>query len=198
MRPGRSLGIQIATTAASTSLGRDAWFYDPSLDQTFSLNLSTTSSGFAFSTVRYLSEDGIARRHLLALRLARQLCRRSSLLLLHRRRPARLGSLVEGGLPTNGWDYLATAIRTNGLGHILGNGKLTSQTDGAMAYLLIPVPEPSGLALLAASGCFLLTAMRRYAARVPSNKSSALIALEEWFWAENGPYLSKDRKYRPL
>ena len=37
-----------------------------------------------------------------------------------------------------------SAIRANGLGQILGHGKLTSQSGGQMAYLLTPVvPEPS-------------------------------------------------------
>ena len=38
------------------------------------------------------------------------------------------GRSVEGGLAANGWDFLATAIRANGLGQILGHGKLSSQS----------------------------------------------------------------------
>jgi hypothetical protein len=50
-----------------------------------------------------------------------------------------LGSLVDGGLTAEGWDFLAIAIRANGLGQILGQGKLTSQSSGQMPYLLTPV-----------------------------------------------------------
>jgi hypothetical protein len=59
-----------------------------------------------------------------------------------------LGALVDGGLTDNGWDYLANALRANGLGQILGSGKLTSQSGGQMVFLLTPVvPESSSVAL---------------------------------------------------
>lgn len=60
-----------------------------------------------------------------------------------------LGSLIDGGLPAGGWSWLASAVRANGFGQILGLGKLTSQSSGQMAYLLTPaIPEPSTLLLL--------------------------------------------------
>jgi hypothetical protein len=52
-----------------------------------------------------------------------------------------LGSLIDGGLSTEGWAALATAYLTGRSGSIVGYGRLTSQTGGDTAFLLIPVPE---------------------------------------------------------
>ena len=110
-------------------------------NQTFSLSLSTRSDGYAFSSARYLSEDGlILGDYTLFDAFDNNLGQRAFYFTiadgLH-----DLGSLVDGGLATNGWDSLASAIRTNGQGQILGHGKLTSQSSGQMAYLLTPGVE---------------------------------------------------------
>jgi hypothetical protein len=128
----------------SMQLGQDAWLYDPVLDQTFALQLSTRSDGYAFSSVDYLGEDGLTLgTYTLFDALDNDLGNRAFYFTvadgLH-----DLGSLVNGGLAANGWDLLANAIRANGLGHILGHGKLTSQSGGQMAYLLNPVPTLPG------------------------------------------------------
>jgi hypothetical protein len=43
----------------SIYLGHDAWLYDPTLNQTFPLRLSTRSDGYAYSEATYLGEDGL-------------------------------------------------------------------------------------------------------------------------------------------
>jgi hypothetical protein len=135
----------------SSSLGGDAWLYDPVLDQTIPLRLSTSSGGFADSSAYYLGEDGLVLgTYTLFDTLDNRLGDRAFFFTiadgLH-----DLGALVDGGLPANGWEYLANAIRANGRGQILGYGKLTSQSAGQMPYLLTPtVPEPSTILLL---GC---------------------------------------------
>ncbi|MEX2167780.1 MAG: hypothetical protein WD851_00595 [Pirellulales bacterium] len=157
----------------SVDSGRDAWFYDPMLDQTLSLQLSTRSDGYAFSEVGYLGEDGLTLGlYTLFDSFDNNLGYRAFYFTpadgLH-----DLGSLVGGGLSPAGWDWLASAIRASGLsirtndkGQILGQGKLISQSDGQMVYLLTPVPEAGSEVLvgLAVGGLVLLwtsTGVRR-------------------------------------
>jgi len=145
---GQVRGYSYRYNGGSTQLGQDAWVYDPVLDQTFAINLSTRSDGYADSFVSYLGEDGLALgTYDLFDASDNDLGRRAFSFTvadgLH-----DLGSLVEGGLPANGWDYLADAIRANSLGQILGQqGQLTS--GGQMSFLLTPVPEPSALVMMA-------------------------------------------------
>ena len=129
-------------------MGQDAWLYDPVLDQTLSLRLSTRSDGYAYSSAAYLGEDGLTLgKYTLFDASDNDLGDRAFYFTiadgLH-----DLGSLVDGGLTANGWDFLATAIRVNGLGQILGHGKLAaSHTDSKAVYLLTPVPEPTSFLL---------------------------------------------------
>lgn len=102
------------------------------------MNFSTRSDGYTYSLARYLGEDGlILGTYTLFDAFENDLGARAFSFTvsdgLH-----DLGSLVEGGLTANGWDFLADAIRANNLGQILGYGKLTSQSGGQMAYLLTP------------------------------------------------------------
>jgi hypothetical protein len=145
-----------------TGGGQDAWLYDPVLDQTFSLSLSTRSNGYAYSRPYYLGEDGLVLgTYELYDDSDNYLGERAFLFTvadgLH-----DLGSVVDGGLAANGWDWLAYAFRANGRGQILGHGKLSTQTGGQTAYLLTPIiPEPSSLALIALCAPLLITRHRR-------------------------------------
>ena len=162
---GQVGGFSYRYNGGGTQLGQDAWLYDSQLDQSFSLNLSTRSDGYAFSQAHYLGEDGLVLgTYSLFDALDNDLGTRAFSFSiadgLH-----DLGSLVEGGLPASGWDYLASAFRANGLGQILGHGRLTSQSGGQMAYLLTPVvPEPSSLLLAALGFLCLATHIKRYRA----------------------------------
>jgi hypothetical protein len=127
----------------STQLGQSGWFYDPQLNQTIPLVLSTRSDGYAFTSPEYLGEDGLVLgKYTLFDTLDNNLGDRLFYFTsddgLH-----DLGSLVDGGLAANGWEQLATWLRVNGTRHILGHGLLTSQTAGQMPYLLTQIPEPS-------------------------------------------------------
>jgi hypothetical protein len=146
---GQVTGYSLRYNGGSTQLGFDSWFYDPVLNQTIPLQLSMRSDGYASSYVSYLGDDGLVLgTYTLFDALDNNLGDRAFYFTiadgLH-----DLGSLVDGGLTANGWDYLASALRANGLGQILGHGKLTSQSTGQMPYLLTPVvvPEPSTFAL---------------------------------------------------
>src|SRR5262249_4991024 len=146
---GQVAGDSYRYNGGGTQLGQDAWFYDPTLDKTFTLNLSTRSDGYAYSYVsNYFGDNGLVLgAYTLFDALDNNLGDRAFSFTvadgLH-----DLGALVDGGLTANGWEYLASAFRDNGLGQILGSG-LLSQSGGGLAYLLTPVPEPSTLTLAA-------------------------------------------------
>jgi hypothetical protein len=145
---GQVLGFSKRFNGGHTDLGQDAWFYDPAHNQTFELQLSSRTDGYAYSQAYYLGEDGLAvGTYRLFDALDNDLGERAFSFTiaggLH-----DLGALVDGGLTANGWDALATAVRADPMGEIVGWGKLLSQSSGQMTYLLTPVPEPSTLALI--------------------------------------------------
>jgi formylglycine-generating enzyme required for sulfatase activity len=159
---GQVTGSSSRYIGSSVQKGQDAWFYDSTLQQTFTLQLSQRSSGgYAFSRADYLGEDGLVLGTYTLFDALHQSTFGNGRAFyftvadgLH-----DLGALVDGGLSTNGWASLASALRANGLGQILGHGRLTSPS-ASMAYLLTPVPEPSTI-VLAAAGLGLLFARRR-------------------------------------
>jgi hypothetical protein len=125
--------------SGGSELGQDAWFFDPALNQTFPLQLSARSDGYAFSAIDYLGDDGLALgRYTLFDSADNDLGTRAFYFT-----PADglydLGSLIQGGMSLNGWSFLADAIREDGLGQIIGHGQQLSQSGGQMAYLLAPV-----------------------------------------------------------
>jgi hypothetical protein len=159
---GQVRGYSERFNGGGTQLGQDAWVYDPVLDQTIALNLSTRSDGYAFSRVTYLGDDGLALgTYTLFDALDINLGDRAFYFTvadgLH-----DLGSLVEGGLAANDWDSLASAVRVKALGQFLGRGKLNDASGSQMVYLLTPaVPEPSTLLLGALVAPALLWRVRR-------------------------------------
>lgn len=132
--------------------GQDAWFYDPVSSQTIALSLSSRSDGYAYSNVHYLSDHGIVLGSYTLfdesdVELGNRAFYFSTAEGLH-----DLGSLVAGGLPANGWDWLADTFRGNSNRQIVGHGKLSSQSGGQSVYLLtqsIPEPTAAFLALIA-------------------------------------------------
>jgi hypothetical protein len=123
-------------------VGNDSWFYDPMLDQTFPLLPPIENYGHTGTYVQYLGDDGLVLgSYDLFDGLESYLGSRAFYFTvvdgLH-----DLGPLVDGGLAAHGWDYLADAIRANGLGQIIGYGALTGGGLGTMAYLLTPVSIP--------------------------------------------------------
>lgn len=144
------------------AMGSDAWFYDPGLDQVFSLNLSVRpSDNYAWSDVRYLGNDGVALGYyeLYDQATSAELGRRAFYFSvadgLH-----DLGLLVDD-LTADGWLQLAISIATDDAGRIIGQGSLQGMT-GSAAYLLTPAPVPLPAALwLFGAGLGVLGFMRR-------------------------------------
>lgn len=146
--------------------GSSAWFYDPATNMTYDLGSTFASlSGYAESSVRFLSDDGLVLgEYLLFDDTGRNLGKRAfGFTLADGWRD--LGSLVEGGLDAAGWELLSSAQLGNGRGQIVGIGRLAG-VPGESAYLLTPVPEPGRWAMMLA-GVVLLAgvAARRRRAR---------------------------------
>lgn len=129
----------------TASLGATAWIYHAPTETSRSITMSTRSDGFAFSSVSFLGEDGLA---LGSYRLYgagdSDLGMRAFAWTLDDG-PVDLGGLVAGGLTAEGWSYLGHAIGVNGLQQIIGGGRLA--TGGDLAYLLVAVPEPGASCL---------------------------------------------------
>jgi hypothetical protein len=148
--------------SGSTAMGMDAWLYDAALDQTFVLQLSRRSDGYAFTTLRFLGNDGqVMGTYSLFDASDNYLGERAYYFTisdgLH-----DLGSLVDGGLSTNGWDALVDSFGTNDAGQIVGNGTFPSY-PGPIPFLLTPVPEPSSGMLALATFLSLIVVCRRRA-----------------------------------
>lgn len=125
----------------NSHLGQDAWLYDSELNQTFQLRLSTAEDGEAYSYITYLGEDGLVLGTYVSYEDEVQ----RAFYFTVEDGMHDLGSLVAGGLTAGVWDILASAIRTNGLGQIVGYGSLATELESgfSLPYLLTPIaPSP--------------------------------------------------------
>ena len=128
--------------------GLSAWLYDPAANQTFMMNETISVLwGSAYSSIQYLDDNG------LALGVYELYDAYGTVLGDHVFSFTvvdgwnDLGSLVNGGLSAEGWDYLASFYDANGAGQIIGQGVLAGMS-GQTPYLLTPVPEPETWAML--------------------------------------------------
>lgn len=128
--------------------GQVAWFFDDVSDQTFALEFSVSAShGSSYSNASYLGEDGLVLGSFDAYEDAVLLGRRAFAWTMEGGMQD-LGLLVAGGLDAD-WASLANAYRGNASGQIIGTGRLVSNGDQGV-FLLTPVPEPEGWAMLLA------------------------------------------------
>jgi hypothetical protein len=165
---GQAAGFSARFNGNATSFGQSGWFYDDGLNQTFEITGSTRSDGFTNTVVTYLSDSGVAIGYYTLYSGAATVGDRAFLWDFNTAndpgtplddRFYDLGALVEGGLGANGWAALNRAIEMSTLGHIRGQGTITDGTN--LPYLLTPVPEPTGVALLAVTAIAVLPRRRR-------------------------------------
>jgi hypothetical protein len=156
-----ALGQAIGTSNryyGNASIGHSAWFYDPVTDRTTSLIFSLGPAGpllpddYAWTDPIALGDDGTVVGRFIDYSD-------------HDYQPAYhafswslaggfndLGTLVDGGLRENGWQALRDASFLNINGQIAGSGF----ANGADAFLLTPVPEPSITSMALAGAALLL------------------------------------------
>ncbi|MGB7157271.1 MAG: PEP-CTERM sorting domain-containing protein [Tepidisphaeraceae bacterium] len=160
---GQATGVSSRFDAVSAaSLGQSGWFYDDTLDQTFELVFSTRTDGFANTNISFLTDNGIALGFYTLYSGGATVGNRAFLWDFNQLPAERfhdLGTLVEDGLPASGWQALTSAIEMSDFGHIRGQGTLLDGVN--MPYILSPVPEPTGLALLAVGGLAMMPRRRR-------------------------------------
>ncbi len=150
-------------TDGSVDLGQTAWFYDSTIGQTYDMDFSTRSDGYAFSTFSFLSDAGFALGYYELFDTNDTLLGNRAIYFSPEDGWLELGSLVDGGLATAGWDYLADAILANGVGQIIGAGSLDGMTGGQMTYMMTTqaVPVPGAVWLFASGLVGLLGVSRR-------------------------------------
>jgi hypothetical protein len=133
----------------STALGMAGWFFDDDLNQTIPLVFSSRASdGYCLTLPMYLADDGtvVGQYELFNtqdLDLGSRAFVWSTGIGFH-----DLGSLVDGGLSANGWQYLYRATMINSHGDIVGRGAPAGYYATDMAFVMSPVPEPSTIALV--------------------------------------------------
>jgi len=128
----------------ATYTGQSAWFYDATIDQTYSMDLSINpTDGYASSNFLYLGDDGLGLGYYSLFDTGGNDLGIRAFSFTVEDGVLDLGSLV-ADLSGEGWLYLADAIRANGAGQIIGSGLLDDMTSGSVAYLLTPqaVPVP--------------------------------------------------------
>ena len=159
---GQVIGESYRYNGGATQQGATAWFYDSTLDQTYSMDFSVRSDGYALSNFAFLSDAGFALGYYELFATDDSSLGKRAIYFSPDDGWLELGSLVDGGLSTAGWSYLADAIYANGADQIIGAGLLDGMTDGQMTYLLtaqvVPVP---GAVWLFGSGLLCLLGIAR-------------------------------------
>ena len=122
----------------ATYTGQSAWFYDATINQTYSMDLSINpTDGYASSNFLYLGDDGLGLGYYSLFDTGGSDLGIRAFSFTVEDGVLDLGSLV-ADLSGEGWLYLADAIRANGAGQIIGSGLLDDMTSGSVAYLLTP------------------------------------------------------------
>jgi hypothetical protein len=150
---GQVVGVSDLYTLDGTVEGQGAWFFDPATDKTYPLVFSFGTDGYTFP--EYLTSTGVVLG--VYERLAGTVDETPIAFSWSEANGfSNLGSLVNGGLSSQGWQELSAAYDSSGTApdgspfYIDGYGLLAGQSGGQSAYLLSDsVPEP-------AAGAFLL------------------------------------------
>jgi len=164
-------GQVLGYTERVGSLGQSGWFYDPSTNVTTALEFSFLPDNYSYTAPALLTEEGVV--------LGSYRLYNGNTLVGDRAfwwsldaGFYDLGSLVEGGLTAEGWQYLSSVYGSTVPGeisttpggsplYILGTGRTVGQNAGISVYLLTPVPEPGTWALLGFIGLVFIGYLQR-------------------------------------
>jgi hypothetical protein len=163
---GQAVGYNYRYDASGNDNGQDAWFFDPQKSSTTALRFSFRSSDdYSYSQAAMLTDQGVVLGKYELFSGSTDLGSRafwwSSSDGFY-----DLGSLVNGNLSNDGWQYLYDVVAQISSGNfsniaggspwcIVGDGLTNGQSGGQSVYLLA-VPEPSGTVIfLIATGSLL-------------------------------------------
>ncbi|HEV2294032.1 MAG TPA: hypothetical protein VGR35_09250 [Tepidisphaeraceae bacterium] len=172
---GQAAGFSLRydpTQSTAVTRGFSGWFYDDDAAKTYPLVFSTHTDGTALTSISYLSDSGVVVGAYTLYNGAETVGQRGFFwdvnvlddptTPLTDERFHDLGAVVDGGLTAEGWASLNSATDLSELRHILGSGTLSDPLGGgSMPFLMTPIPEPTGLAMLALGGLALLPRRRR-------------------------------------
>lgn len=158
---GHAVGTSARFNGNADQAGQSGWYFDGTTSIPLVFSQNPSDSNRTYTEISFLTDDGIALGFYEKYGVD---AGNRAFLWDYNQDPDNrfhdLGEMVEGGLSTAGWAALTHAIEMSELGHILGIGTLAG--DGSsMPFLMTPVPEPTGLALLALGGLALLPRRRR-------------------------------------
>jgi fibronectin-binding autotransporter adhesin len=144
---GQVIGFSARYNSSGTSLGQDGWFFDSNTDTTTLLQFSVDSANsHTYTSPELLTANGVVLGAYTLYSGSTDLGNRvfywSQADGFH-----DLGSLVNGGLAAQGWQYLADVYGSSTPGaagtapngspqYVLGDGFITGQTGGNSVYLL--------------------------------------------------------------
>lgn len=142
---GQVAGSAWRYNGGAAAQGQSAWLYDMTLGQTFALDLSIRSDGYAYSEALYMGDDGLILGQYELYDTNDSLLGTRAFAFTLEDGAVDLGGLIDGGLNFAGWDSLASAFNANDMGQIIGSGLLSDMSNGSMGYILTPtnvVPVP--------------------------------------------------------
>lgn len=153
--------------ANNTALGQSAWLFDSATDQTFDLTMDVRADGYAYSRTTYLGDGGLIMGYY------ESYDDTTNALLGNRAFYFKVGAglfdlgLLTSDLSLDGWSFLADVISANGIGTIVGSGRIAGLPNATAAYILTPsaVPVPSAVWLMGSALLGLALARRRSSKR---------------------------------
>lgn len=150
---GFAAGYSERYNGDATQDGQTAWLYDLNTNQPFTLELSVRpSDGYAYSTVSYLSENGVAVGYY-NLFSGETFVGNRAFAYLPGEGAFDIGSNIDIALGAEGWAAFTSGQLAEG-NFILGSGELDG-FEGAGVFLVVPEPG-SGVLLLLGAACGLI------------------------------------------
>ena len=159
-----SNGIQVGFTrriaGVSSLIGQDLWYFDPSTSLTHQITAGVpgavrTSDGYGFSESTIITDNGFVLGYYSFFSAPTGSGIDHAFIFRPDLGFRDLGSLVDGSLSLQGWDFLMRPEYSDAVAWIAGTGRFTGQTASGSqaAFYLYPIPSPCSALSLLAGAC---------------------------------------------